>query len=68
MRDTHDALKQAAAEVDQAAKLAEDDEQKEHLERALHLLLLVQAFEESDGQHRETVRGVLEHTEWMLEV
>lgn len=61
MRDRNDALREAVTEVDRAAEIAENDEQAEHLDRALLLLLMVQAFDESNGDVRETLRYALEH-------
>lgn len=61
MRDKHDALRDAVADVDIAYQAADDEEVREHLDRALLLLSLVQAYEEADGQHQETIRFGIEH-------
>lgn len=61
MRSKHDVLRDAVTAAHRAHQQASDDEVKEHLDDALHLLLLIQAFEEADGDHQETLRGAIEH-------
>ena len=61
MRTKHDALRDTVTAVDRAYKADDEDEVEAQLDHALHLLLLVQAFEEADGEHQETIRGAIEH-------
>lgn len=61
MRSKHDALRDAVADVDGAYQAADDEEVREQLDRALLLLSLVQAYEEADGQDRETIQYAIEH-------
>lgn len=62
MRTKHDALRDAVTETHNAYQLAEDGELKDHLDRALLLLSLVQAYEEAEGDHKETISYAIEHS------